>query len=50
MANTSIVDLNADFVGPRRFDLDFLNGQVLACFPGDRGLAWIQNGIDSSVL
>jgi hypothetical protein len=38
MADTSVVDLNADLVCLGRCNLDVLNGQILACFPGDCGL------------
>lgn len=39
VANTGIVNLNADLVGLGGSDLDILNGQVLAGLPGDGGLA-----------
>ena len=39
MANTRVVDLNANFVSLRRRDLDILNAQFLAGFPGHGGLA-----------
>jgi hypothetical protein len=35
VADTSVVDLNADLVGPGWENLDVLNGQVLACLPGN---------------
>ena len=38
MADTSVVDLDTDFVGARGQNLDFLNGEVLASFPGYCGL------------
>lgn len=38
MADTSVVDLDTDFVGARGQNLDFLNGEVLASFPGHCGL------------
>ena len=38
MAHAGVVDLNADFVGLGDADLDILNGEVLAGFPGDSGL------------
>jgi hypothetical protein len=38
MADTSVVDLNADLMGPRRPNLDILDAQVLASLPGDGGL------------
>ena len=37
MANTSIVDLNADFVGFGRCDFDVFNLKVFARFPSDGG-------------
>lgn len=40
MAHTGIVDLNADFVGSGHANLDVLDGEVLAGFPGDSGL-WV---------
>lgn len=39
VANTSVVDLNSDFVGTRRKNLDILELQVLASSPGNGGLA-----------
>lgn len=39
MANTSIVDLNADLVGLGRGDLDILDGKRLSGFPCDGSLA-----------
>lgn len=38
MADTSVVDLDAHFVGPRRSNLDVLDGQGLAGSPSDGGL------------
>ena len=38
MANTSVVYLDADFVGLGWGYFDILDGQVLAGFPGDGGL------------
>jgi hypothetical protein len=38
MADTSVVDLDADLVGPGWCNLDVLDGEVLAGFPGDCGL------------
>ena len=38
VADTSVVDLDADLVGPGGRDLDILNGEVLAGFPGNCGL------------
>jgi hypothetical protein len=38
MADTSVVDLDTDFVRAGRQDLDLLNGEVLAGFPGNCGL------------
>ena len=40
VADTGVVDLNADLVGPGVSDLDILNGEVLASFPGNGGLFW----------
>ena len=39
MANTSVVNLNADLMGLGGSHLDVLNGEVLAGLPGDGGLA-----------
>lgn len=39
MADTSVVNLNADLVGLRWGYFDVLEGEVLASFPGDGGLA-----------
>lgn len=44
VADTSVVDLDADLVGPGRKDLDILNGQRLAGLPGNGGLA--RNGLE----
>jgi hypothetical protein len=38
MADTCVVDLDTDFMRSRRSDLDVFDGQVLAGFPGNRGL------------
>ena len=38
VADTGVVDLNADLVGPGWEDFDILNGKVLAGFPGNGGL------------
>jgi hypothetical protein len=38
MADTSVVDLNADLVGLGWSNFDVLNGEVLARFPGNCGL------------
>ena len=38
MADTSVVDLNADLVGLGRGNLDGLDAQVLAGFPGNGSL------------
>lgn len=38
MADTGVVDLNADFVGFRWSNLDVFDGEVLAGLPGDGGL------------
>lgn len=40
VADTGVVDLNADLVGPGGKDFDILNGEVLAGFPGNGGLCW----------
>lgn len=42
MADTSVVDLDTDFVRAGRQDLDLLNGEVLAGFPGYCGLCFRQ--------
>jgi hypothetical protein len=42
MADTSVVDLNAHLVCSGWSNLDILNGEVLACFPGDCGLCLSQ--------
>jgi hypothetical protein len=39
VANTSVVDLDTDFVSLGRSDFDVLNRKVLAGLPGDGGLA-----------
>jgi hypothetical protein len=39
VANTSVVNLDADLVGSGREDLDVLNAEGLAGSPGDGGLA-----------
>ena len=38
MADTSVVDLNTDFVCSGGKNLNLLNGEVLTSFPGDCGL------------
>ena len=38
MADTSVVDLDTDFVGSGRKDLNLLDGEVLAGFPGNCSL------------
>lgn len=38
MADTGVVDLDADFVLSGRCDFHIFNGEVLAGFPGDSGL------------
>lgn len=38
VADSSVVDLNADLVGSWGQDFDVLDGEVLAGFPGDGGL------------
>jgi hypothetical protein len=48
MADTSIVDLNADLVGLWRGDLDGLDGERLASFPSNGGLELV-NIISSPV-
>ena len=40
MADTSVVDLDTNFVCARGQNLNFLNGEVLASFPGNGGLFW----------
>lgn len=42
VADTSVVDLNADLVGLGRSDLDILDGQRLSGFPCYSSLAWSQ--------
>ena len=39
VADTSVVDLNTDLVGPRCADLNILDSKVLASFPGNGSLA-----------
>jgi hypothetical protein len=39
VANTSVVDLDTDLVGPGGEDLNVLDGKGLAGLPGDGGLA-----------
>lgn len=39
VADTGVVDLDADFVGLGRGDLDVFNGEVLAGFPSNGGFA-----------
>lgn len=39
VADTGVVDLDADLVGLGRGDLDILDGQLLTGLPGDGGLA-----------
>lgn len=39
VANTSVVNLDADLVGAGRSNLDILKGEFLASLPGDGGLA-----------
>lgn len=41
MADTSVVDLDADFVGFGRSNFDVLNHKVLASLPGDCGLLMV---------
>lgn len=38
VADSSVVDLNADLVGSWGQDFDVFDGEVLAGFPGDGGL------------
>lgn len=38
VADTSVVDLNSDFVGSWGQDFDVFDGEVLAGFPGNGGL------------
>lgn len=47
VADTGVVDLNADFVGFGGSDLDVFDGEVLASLPGDGGL---QVGVSMSIL
>lgn len=39
VADTCVVDLDTDFVSLGRSDLDILDGEVFAGFPGNGGLA-----------
>jgi hypothetical protein len=48
MADTGVVNLDTDFVRPRRQNLDLLNGEVLAGFPGNCGLCNSQHVVLSS--
>lgn len=41
MAHAGVVDLDADFVGLGHANLDVLDGEVLAGFPGDSGLCGV---------
>jgi hypothetical protein len=50
MADTGVVDLNADLVGLRWSNLDILNGEVLASFPGDCCLYLCQLQVSLEVL
>ena len=43
MANAGVVDLDADFVGTGRLDLDVFDCQVLSGFPSNRCLVRIRN-------
>jgi len=47
MADTSVVNLNTDFVCSGGKNLDLLNGEVLTSLPGDCGLAG--NSLSDSV-
>lgn len=38
MADTSVVDLDSDFMFLGRSDLDVFDGEILASFPGDCSL------------
>jgi hypothetical protein len=40
VADTGVVNLNADLVGPGWEDFDIFDGEVLAGFPGNGGLFW----------
>jgi hypothetical protein len=39
VADTGVVDLNADLMGPWGSDLDILDREVLAGFPGNGSLS-----------
>lgn len=44
MADTGVVDLDADLVGPRRRDFDVLDAELLAGLPGNGGLQNVSMG------
>lgn len=41
VADTCVVNLDTDLMGPGRSDLDVLDGKVLAGFPGNGGLSML---------
>lgn len=43
MAHASVVNLNSDLMSLRRGNFDVFDGKLLACLPGDGGLA--SNGL-----
>ena len=45
MADTRVVDLDADLVGLGRCDFHVFNGEVFAGFPGDGGLGCVNGGV-----
>lgn len=48
VADTGVVNLDSDLMGLGRSDLDILNGQFLASFPGDGSLA--SYGLDECTI
>ena len=48
MADTSVVYLNADFVGFGGSDFDVLNGEVFASLPGHSSLVVVSDGGNES--
>ena len=47
MADTSVQNLNADFVGLRRSDFNVFEGEILACLPGDGALILVSKEQES---
>lgn len=50
MADTSVVDLNADFVGLWGRNLDILDGEVFASLPRNGGLLFMLSAVFSVVV